>query len=223
MTEKYIQYGYNNVPSDDFGRILKDNFHHFVELQEILKTSYNEWRGCGSYLMDGTNLQYDINSHPKQVNLYSLSLDKYNAFEIGVHGGHSLLIMLLANPKMKIQCVDICEYSHVEKCIDYLNKSFNNQISFIKGSSRDVLSKVDVSNFNKLEIAHIDGNHCMYAIQSELAFIENNINHQIYIVFDDYDSSNIPNIIRTNDKLEIINVPNCPHRNCITKYNPSNS
>ena len=222
MTEEYTKHGIDLLPNDLFGTTLKSNFHHFVALQKILESTYDEWKGCGSYLMNGSTLNYDIGSYPKQINLFSVSSGVTNVLEIGVHGGHSLLIMLLANPNTVITCIDICEYSHVEKCVHYLNSQFNNQITLIKGSSPEILSKLDTTIFNNLDMVHIDGNHCAQAIEDELEFVKNNATKTLYVIFDDYDSSNIPNLIRKNQMLEILDIPNCPHRNCVTRLHTEN-
>ena len=43
----------------------------------------------------------------KQKLLFDLSKKSKTILEIGVYMGHSLLIILLANPKAKITCIDI--------------------------------------------------------------------------------------------------------------------
>ena len=43
----------------------------------------------------------------KQKNLYELSKNATTVLEVGVYMGHSQLIMLLANPNLKIVSIDI--------------------------------------------------------------------------------------------------------------------
>ena len=56
--------------------------------------------------------------------------------------GHSLLIMLLANPKLKITCIDIEDYYSLP-AIEYLRENFkDSDIRFIKGNSVKSLKNI---------------------------------------------------------------------------------
>lgn len=224
MNSEYSEYGYDDIPDCGVGYCnfelkLKENFNHFIALQKILESTYQEWRGCGSYLMNGSTLKYDLMSHPKQRNLFEVSKGSNKVFEIGVHGAHSAFIMAIANPKIKIKCVDICEYSHVEKCVEYLKAcDLAVDIELVKGSSPEILQSLDLGMFDGLDMVHIDGNHCANAIKAELQYVKDNAKNDMYVVFDDYDSSNIPNLVHSDSQLKVIDIPNCPHRNCVTRF-----
>ena len=69
--------------------------------------------------------------------------------------GHSLLIMLLANPNLKITTIDIVE-KYSKAATDYLQNEFPNaKINFIKGNSLNIIPKLDA----KYDLFHIDGTH----------------------------------------------------------------
>ena len=55
--------------------------------------------------------------------LYEKSLHSRRAFEIGVYVGHSLLLMLLANPYLKVTAIDISD-ENAGPAIVYLRKIF---------------------------------------------------------------------------------------------------
>ena len=75
---------------------LYENRHIFYEIYD--KCSNTFVRGCGSYLFNGQKYVYDESMYEKQELLFRLAQDASRALEIGTYMGHSLLIMLLANP-----------------------------------------------------------------------------------------------------------------------------
>lgn len=216
MNDEYKQYGYESVPDSEYGKVLKDNFKTFIQLQKIIETNYHEWRGCGSYLMNGGDLFYDSATYDKQEKLFEVSKQCKNFFEVGVHAGHSLFLMLLANPEAKIWCVDLCEYSHVEKCIDYLNSVYDNKITFIKGGSPQALEMIPDEVFSQIDLFHIDGAHDTTIICKEIEYINKLYKKGSYVVFDDFDAANISDITRQFN-LNPVYLANCQYRNLITQ------
>lgn len=212
-----VNYGIDNIPlNHEFGIVLKENFHHFVSLQKIMEGTINEWYGCGSYLIDGRSLDYTNVMYDKQRVLYEESKNAKSVLEIGVHGGHSLLIMLLANPKLNIDCIDICMYTHTIHCIEYLKKTFTEaDIKLHVGSSLDVLPKLNLN----IDIAHIDGAHEIDFIEKEVSYILNYVSKGSKIIFDDCDTQFLLDYIHTkwNDKLKLTYISNCNWANCITE------
>lgn len=97
--------------------------------------------------------------------------------------GHSLLIMLLANPKLKITCIDISD-EFTLPAVTILNKYFNNAINFIHSDSLTALSKLN----DKFDYFHIDGCHDNDYIANEFNLIKklnNNQDNIIKVLFDD--------------------------------------
>ena len=85
-------------------QIEKLKFH----FGEILKNCEGEFeKGCGSYMFDGKTYLFDEKLLPKQNLLYEKTLNKNKALEIGTYMGHSLLLMLIANPKIEVTTIDI--------------------------------------------------------------------------------------------------------------------
>ena len=117
---------------------------HFNNIYK--ECSYSFEKGCGSYLFDGKNYQYAIHFYSKQKLLFEKSKNKENILEIGTYMGHSLLIMLMANPYAKITCIDIDD-TYSGPATNYLQKEFpNSQIEFIKSDSLKVLDKLNKKN-----------------------------------------------------------------------------
>ena len=99
---------------------LLANFSHFERLYEVVGKRWHD--GWGSYLFDGQAYRYHPATLRKQEELYRYAMTATNALEIGVYLGHSLLIMLIANPTLQITCIDN-EDQFARKAVDYLSGS----------------------------------------------------------------------------------------------------
>ena len=172
---------------------------------------YKQRFGCGSYLITGTEYRYNISNYQKQKLLYEKAKISNNVLEIGTYMGHSLLIMLLANPSLNITTIDMVEkFSKVST--QYLQDIFpKSKINFLKGNSLDILPKLR----EKFDLFHIDGSHSRTIIKKEFEqciFLSKDEN--IKIVFDDYETCKTLNntIDRSFDVRESL-IPRCESRN----------
>ena len=168
--------------------------------------------GCGSYLFDGSVYKYCDLMYEKQELLYNSVKNVKNVLEIGTYMGHSLLIMLLSNPDLKITCIDISnEYTF--PAVTILNKYFNNAINFINSDSLSILEKIEY----KFDFFHIDGHHDDNYISNEFILIKNLNNSSdnvLRIIFDDQNCMvNLQNEININ--YNVINkiIPHCSWNN----------
>lgn len=208
----------SNMYSHNFGVKFLDNIHHFTKLQQILNSTYPSWKGVGSYLMDGQTSDYCHIMFRKQCLLFDTVNDSKHALEIGVHGGHSLLIMLLSNPKLEITCIDACYFGHEEKCVKYLQKEFpDSKINFHKGSSVDILKQLKKTlSLHPPDFAHIDGNHNIDFIRAEAEILLEVMKPRDKIIFDDIRDE----ILQSkwfSSRFEVITIPDCKWANCFTK------
>ena len=113
--------------------------NRLVEHKAIFHELYDAWGpswagNCGGYLFDGRTYVYDHTSYEKQELLYEKAKHATSVLEVGSYVGHSLFIMLLANPTLKITSIDICD-EYTGPAIRVLNKHFNNCIRFIHADS----------------------------------------------------------------------------------------
>jgi hypothetical protein len=92
-------------PNCEFLIKLRDNYTIFNDIYE--KCEYRHYQGCGSYLFDGNIYEYCPDMYEKQKLLYDTAKKATSVLEVGVYMGHSIFIMLLANPSLKITCIDI--------------------------------------------------------------------------------------------------------------------
>lgn len=188
----------------------------FRQMNEIMEKTINQWRGVGSYLINGQNLNYEPLMKPKQELLFEYAKNKKSALEIGVHGAHSLLIMLMANPELQIDAIDLCLWEHTEKCVQYLNYYFGNRINLIKGDSLQMLHSLEKSR--TYDLVHIDGDHDIEYVKKELESLQSKISKHATIIFDDIDAPNVLDYLINNNNLIVVEIPDCKWNNCVTIY-----
>ena len=142
------------------------------------------WYSCGSYLIDGKKYKYDKRMLKKQILLFNLAKKNQRILEVGVYMGHSMLLMLASNPKLKIVGLDIDDrFSPL--AVNYLKKKFPKaKIKFILGDSIKNLKKLN----NQFDLYHIDGDHKPKKIYKEIIeCLKLNKKRAIKILFDDVD------------------------------------
>ena len=196
--------------------MLKKLIEHFDIFKLIHKNCGNKFRnGCGSYLFDGITYEYCASMYKKQKLLYEEAKKASDVLEIGVYMGHSLLIMLLVNPTLKITCIDISdEYSG--PAIQTLETYFKNSINFIKGDSTYILPTLT----KKFDLFHIDGQHDYSTINSDFSKCIGLRSSGIFtVVFDDYSPRILNDIecflskINMQASITDVVVPNCSWTN----------
>jgi hypothetical protein len=202
-------------PNCEFLIKLRDNYTIFNDIYE--KCEYRHYQGCGSYLFDGNIYEYCPDMYEKQKLLYDTAKKATSVLEVGVYMGHSIFIMLLANPSLKITCIDIDDQLSVP-ALSILEEHFNTKIHFIKGDSKDMLQLID----DKFDLFHIDGTHLADNIYNEFNNCINKVKSlNTYFIFDDYDNypKTVQSFMETNTKYKVVEyiLPVCPWRNCMFK------
>lgn len=171
----------NQKYNTEFTNKLYENRHIFYEIFEACNKEFE--RPCGSYLFDGQKYEYCDLMYLKQELLFQKIKNATNVLEIGTYMGHSLLIMLLANPSVKITCIDISD-KFTGPAVQILNKYFDNAIKFIHGDSLTVLPKLN----KEFDFFHIDGNHGNEYVTNEffkILSLNNREDKILEIIFDD--------------------------------------
>jgi hypothetical protein len=165
----------------EYTKKLRENKGIFYEIYEACGNKFEQ--GCGSYLIDGRSYRYHDETYQKQELLFHSVKDAKNVLEIGTYMGHSLLIMLLSNPNLKITCIDISD-EFTLPAVNILNKHFNNAIRFIKSDSLSALSTLE----EKFDFFHIDGNHDNDYISNEFNLVKklnDRTDNILRVLFDD--------------------------------------
>lgn len=173
----------NTKYNTEFTNKLFEHRNIFTEIYEACGSKFQ--RGSGSYLFDGQTYKYCDLMYEKQELLYNTVKDVKNVLEIGTYMGHSLLIMLLSNPELKITCIDISD-EYTTAAVNVLNKYFNNAIRFIHNDSLSALSVLANSD-QKFDFFHIDGHHENNYIANEFNLVRklNSREDMLWVIFDD--------------------------------------
>jgi predicted O-methyltransferase YrrM len=183
--------------------------HVFWEIHEA--TGHRFHRGCGSYLFDGGAYQYDPTTEPKQQLLARVASEVESVLEIGTYLGHSLLVMLAANPKLRVTTVDV-EATFAAPAIEVIKRHFPEaKIDFVHGSSLAVIPDLKVT----YDLFHVDGTHEPPQVRQEWqAILPRRSSDLVKVVFDDVDTiwSVIDEIKRSALVVEEA-VPDCRWRN----------
>lgn len=198
-------------PECEVARVLLENFHHFVGLYHSLNGRF--WHGCGSYMFDGQHYCYHRQMLKKQEALFNVGKNASRVLEVGVYLGHSLLILLISNPNLTIDCIDV-DASFSPRAVAYLNAHFNNRIRFYLGPAKDILPQLT----EKYDCVHIDADHYPDAVTEQFQLSRRLANKDAWVVFDDYEAvkSCIDGWIGEGI-LEHITTPWCIWTNIVTK------
>lgn len=165
---------------NEFSRVLIQAEDHFFALHE---THHKRWiRFMGGYLFDGQSYEYCIDIYDKQKLIYEVAKQNQSVLEIGTYVGHSLLLMLLANPRLAATCIDISD-QYAKPSIDYLKAAFpGSEIEFIHKHSLAALPTIEKT----YDMFHIDGTHNNEIVSMEFyQCLEKRSSDTVAVVFDD--------------------------------------
>ena len=206
-----VRYGGHLVPRDEFGACLRANFHHFGALQDLMRPTKAEWYPCGSYLMGPGSMDYEPSMHAKQALLFAHAKGKRSVLEIGVHGGHSLLMVLLAGAA-HVTCVDICSWAHTAACVAYLQAHFPGRVTLLRGDSRAVLPLIQDS----FDMIHVDGDHSYEGAKFDMQHSHRLSHRDTTFIFDDF-CGDIAAAAGDLGLFDILDVPSCAWNNCLAR------
>ena len=122
---------------------------------------------------------------PKRAALAMFAMSHDNIVEIGFNSGFSALLMLTANPNLKLTSVDICEHKYTKPCFDYLASIFPGRITLVEGDSTKVL--VDALQDKATTGYIIDGGHGLDVAETDLRNVIQHANPGSVLCFDDSD------------------------------------
>lgn len=161
---------------------------HLDELLKIIKAIGEPLEGNIFYQHLDPNPGHNLAEQflKKRAAIAMFGMAHQNIVEIGFNAGFSALLMLTANPNLKLISVDICEHKYTEPCFDYLASVFPGRISLVKGDSTQVLAEVLQSN-KDLTGYIIDGGHGLSVADQDLRNVLQYANPDSVLCFDDSD------------------------------------
>ena len=195
-------------------KVLHNHFHHFIQLYDAVGRDHIH--GWGSYMFNGLDYSYQLETLKKQEALFRVGQKSTHLLEVGVYLGHSLLILLLSNPTLRITCIDN-DARYSPKAVEYLNQHFGNRITFHLGDATEVLKTLPHHEYDTI---HIDADHTHEAVLSHFLHSLPLAKKNAYIVFDDYEATQslIDRFIFDNT-LSVIELPRCLWTNIVTQLN----
>lgn len=104
--------------------------------------------------------------YAKQRNLAVIAQHADTALEIGFNAGFSSLLMLMANPALRLTCVDIGSHAYVLPCFEFIRARFPGRIDLLVGNSVHVLK--DLRDTKRFDLVHIDGCHDPIVAQQDI-------------------------------------------------------
>ena len=122
---------------------------------------------------------------PKRAALAMFAMSHDNIVEIGFNSGFSALLMLTANPELKLTSVDICEHKYTKPCFEYISSVFPGRITLVEGDSTKVL--VDALQDKATTGYIIDGGHGLDVAETDLRNVIQHANPGAVLCFDDSD------------------------------------
>lgn len=215
-----LEQAVSHHPESVTARVLLENFHHFEAIHGVLKGQWIE--GWGSYMFDGRNYRYQRETLKKQEALFRVGAAAGTAtagtaarvLEVGVYVGHSLLILLLSNPTLRITCID-CDKRYSPLVVDYLNQHFGDRVDFILGDAVEAMKRLPAGTF---DVVHIDADHVIPAVTAQFAEARRLARAGATVVFDDYEALRpaIDDWISTG-VLQVVETPWCLWTNIVTR------
>ncbi|CAE7320666.1 Mfsd6 [Symbiodinium natans] len=137
----------------------------FRKLRACVEASGEPCEGNIMHTWNSWDPQPDMEA--KQRNLFQLSQnlsarrDDPSLLEIGFNAGHSVCLMLLANPKVKVVAFDLCEHAYTKPCAEVLQSIFGQgRLQLVEGSSTTTLPRYHQQHPDvRFDMFHIDGGH----------------------------------------------------------------
>ncbi len=120
----------------------------------------------------------------KRHNLSLFAITKTNILEIGFNAGHSAMLLLTANPKLKYTAIDLCCNSYTKECYEYLKSVFGERITLIEGNSAVELPKL-LAVDNSFDGYIVDGDHTFPVAYSDMLNITECAKNGSILCFDD--------------------------------------
>lgn len=161
------------ISEEEYKKILEDCRPYIYNLKLIIEST-------------GENGPFEeVHDHEAIIvrrNLMTLAKYCDSILEIGFDMGHSVLFMLMANSKCKIQCYDICKHPYTIHCFNYLSKKFPERLTMVKGDSTQTLPKYKGKN---VDLLIVDGSHEFRDANLDFFNGRNVLRKGGYIVFND--------------------------------------
>jgi hypothetical protein len=130
------------------------------------------------------------------------------ALEVGFNAGHSAVVMLDANPCLKLTSVDIGLHAYARPCAEIISARYPGRFRIHFGASRDVLPTLTRDSEVAFEIVHIDGGHSASDDQFDFDWLLRCASAGCIVIIDDAYVSHIKDLIALAEQEGYLKVAN---------------
>lgn len=158
--------GQDGSDDTDLEAALRKGRHIFDALRRCVE---NSGEPCeGNIFFTRGSWQAEPEMQGKQKNLFTLARGLTSnqhgpprILEIGFNAGHSVCLMLLANPKVQVVAFDLCDHTYTKPCFEALRRHFGaERLELHAGSSTETLPAYRAANPDaRFDLLHVDGGH----------------------------------------------------------------
>jgi len=176
--------------------IKQDVKDHIANISDILDRIGE--RVEGNLICDITSDNFtDAANESKIYNLLKLSENKSKICEIGVNAGHSLLLMVSANPEAEYLIFDLNGHAYTKPCVEYIKNAYpSTKITEIYGDSNITLKQyIESNDLHTFDLIHIDGGHETQTVEHDFTNTQKLLTKDGIVIFDDYNFGNIKTVI----------------------------
>ena len=176
--------------------IKQDVKDHIANIADILDRIGERVEGNLICDITSDNLT-DAANESKIYNLLKLSENKSKICEIGVNAGHSLLLMVSANPEAEYLIFDLNGHSYTKPCVEYIKNAYpSTKITEIYGDSNVTLKQyIESNDLHTFDLIHIDGGHETQTVENDFTHTQELLTKDGIVIFDDYNFGNIKTVI----------------------------
>jgi len=112
----------------------------------------------------------DASRRHKRRNFAIYAATGDSLLEIGFNAGHSALLALSVNPRLRYTGVDLGRHAYVRPCFAILRDAFGDRVELIEADSRVALPAL-VAARRRFALFHIDGGHGLETAQADLRHV----------------------------------------------------
>lgn len=176
--------------------IKQDVKDHIANIADILDRIGERVEGNLICDITSDNLT-DAANESKIYNLLKLSENKSKICEIGVNAGHSLLLMVSANPEAEYLIFDLNGHAYTKPCVEYIKNAYpSTKITEIYGDSNVTLKQyIESNDLHTFDLIHIDGGHETQTVENDFTHTQKLLTKDGIVIFDDYNFGNIKTVI----------------------------
>jgi hypothetical protein len=171
--------------------LFKWNSYIQIKLIPLIKSERLE----GSIWNKHMSNEPDMGFFEKQKNLIYIAqtYTGSSGCEIGFNAGFSALLLLMANPSLKLLCLDLGEHDYTKRCFEQVKQDFGDRISLLLGDSQQTMKTVQET----FDFVHVDGGHTEAIATADCQQALRVLNSKGFLLVDDTNLSAVETAVKS--------------------------